>query len=129
MAKATNKDLVEVVYAFMRDSSNPAQLAEAIAAYLITEHQTKEVDRIMREVERLRYERDGHLEIITISKHNVSPEAKEAMKQIFTAKNSTIIEHRDKDLVGGVSIQALDKWLDLSIRGRLRQLKNSNVRG
>lgn len=127
MAKASVKQLAEAIYGLITEAKTPDELSKAIAAYLVAEQQTKDTDRILREVERLRFERDGVLEIVASSRRSLNESTKQAISQIFEAKKSKIIEQTDKNLVGGVSIQALDKWLDLSIRGRLNQLKNTNL--
>ncbi len=127
MAKASVKQLSEAIYALIKQAKTQEELSKTIAAYLVAEQQTKDTDRILREVERLRYERDGVLEVVTTARRSLNESTKQAISQIFEAKNSKIIEQTDENLVGGVSIQALDKWLDLSIRGRLNQLKNTNL--
>ncbi len=127
MVKASVKQLAEAIYALIESAKTQKELTETIAAYLVVEQQTKDADRVLREVERLRYERDGVLEIVASSRRNLNESTKQVISQIFEAKNSKIVEQTGENLVGGVSIQALDKWLDLSIRGRLNQLKNTNL--
>lgn len=129
MAKATVRQMAEAIYELTGSAKGVDTLARSVAAYLVEQKRTKELDKVLRELAKLRYERDGLLEIVATSKHELSEPTKKAISQIFETKNSKVIEQRDDDLVGGVRIQALDKWLDLSIRGRLNQLKNSNFRG
>lgn len=127
--KVSTKQIAEAVYQLASTTEDTEKLALLVAAYLVDEQKTNDTDRILREVERLRYERDGKLEIVATSKNELSESVKQAISRIFEAKDSTIIEEHDESVVGGVTVAAMDQWLDLSVRGQLNQLKNSNIRG
>ncbi len=134
MSTTSTKQVAEAIYELSKSTDNTAALARSIAYYLVSEHQTRNADRILREVERLRLVRDGKLEITATSAHVLSPAVKAEIINLFDAKNKTLIERVDSGLVGGVSIQAMDNWLDLSVRDRLKRLKNtdyltSNLKG
>lgn len=123
MTKPTIKQIAEAIY-LLSKKTDPADLVRSIAGYAVAEHQTKNIDRILREVERLQLERDGRLEITAISARELSPAVKAEIATLFDAPNKNIVQRIDQSLVGGVTVQALDSWLDLSVRGKLTRLKN-----
>ena len=129
MSKATYKEIAEATLEIIARGKTQQQIAHEVAEYLAVERRTRDLDRIMREVERLRYERDGTLEVVAVSARDLSGQTKQEIKQLFNDKTVKIIERKDENLVGGVKLQALDQQLDLSVRGQLKRLKNANTRG
>ncbi len=127
MTKTSYKEIAVAVLVVIESGKPQRQIASDVAQYLATERCSRDLDRIMREVERLRYERDGILEVVSTSARDLSERSKQEIKQMFDAKKVKIIERRDTNLVGGVKLQALDKQLDLSVRGQLKRLKNTNL--
>lgn len=121
MTKASVKQIAEAIYQLSQKKTS-ADLAKSIAGYLIATHQVKNLGRIMREFERLRFERDGRLEIVATSARELSESTKNEIKRLFDASNMTIIDQVDKRLIGGVNIKTKDNWIDLSVRGKLEQL-------
>jgi ATP synthase F1 delta subunit len=126
VSKTTYHEIAEAVCALIDRGKNSQEISKEIAEYLSAEHRTSDLDRIMREVERLRLERDGILEVVATSAYDMSEATKQEISRSFKAQNVKIIARKDKDLVGGVRVRTLDKQLDLSVRGRLTALKNSN---
>lgn len=127
--KLTRKELAEAMYALLNSKASSATFAEGVAEYLVEERRTGELDAIMREVERLRSERDGVNEAVVNSANELDENVRQMIRDMFGGKETVLVERKDASLVGGVQVQTLDKSLDLSVRGQLNKLKNSNFRG
>jgi len=125
MSKPNKKELAEVLYGFMKAPRSQHDLARDIAQYLVAERRTSDLDTVLRELERLRLERDGVLEAVTTSAAPLDDKVKQLIRETFAAQDTRILERHDKSLVGGVYVQAYDKHLDLSVRGKLHRLKNT----
>ena len=121
---ASRKELVGTLYHLLGSTTDSKQLAPKIAAHLVTERRTKEFGAIMRELESLRLDRDGVLEVTATSARPLSPSAKAAIKALFDAKKIIIHEQQDPSLIGGVKVHAHDKQVDFSVRTRLQRLKS-----
>jgi F0F1-type ATP synthase delta subunit len=125
MSKPTIRQIAEALYVVSK-KTKPSDLARSIASYVVTEQQTKNLGRILRELERIRLERDGRLEITVNAAHDLTPAITTEIGQLFDAPHKIFIEQTDPSLLGGVTVQAYDKWIDLSVRGKLNRLKNSD---
>lgn len=123
--KLSRGELAEVLYGLVKDTADHRQVAQDIAQYLVAERRTNELDTLLREVERLRFEREGIVEALATTARPLSETVKQLIREAFGAK-TRVVEREDKNLVGGVYVQTLDKRLDLSVRGQLSKLKNTN---
>jgi len=119
----SRKELVAAIYQLMQTSTDSKHLAQHIAAHLLDQRGTKEVGAILRELESLRLNRDGVLEITATSAHALSAESKAAIKALFDAKQIIMHEQQDPSLLGGVKVRAHDRQVDYSVRTRLQRLK------
>lgn len=124
MASANYKEIALAVVKLIDSGKSQKQLANAVAEYMVSQRRTAEFERVMREVERLRRER-GVLEVVATSASSLSDKVESEIRRLYDAKEVKVVRRIDKDLVGGVSLRTLDSQVDLSVRGRLRQLKNS----
>lgn len=122
MARASYKAIAEIVASKMGGDSS-ADLAAELGAYLVSERRANELDKIMREVERIRFT-DGLLEIEVASAREITKDITQQIETMFDAKNTIVNKQIDKSLVGGVRIQAQDTLIDLSVRGQLNRLKS-----
>lgn len=124
MSKASNQAIAEAIYLLIEAGKSEAELVKAVSEYLTAARRTKNLEMVMRIVERIRLQRDGTIEIVASSAFELSDSTKQAIAEIFGARHTKIIERKDDSLVGGVRLQAPDQMLDLSVRGRLNRLKN-----
>lgn len=124
MAKATNKQLADVVYQQLQ--KYPADsVAKNVAQFLVSEKRTADLPKIMREVASLRLQKEGIEEVQMTS---AFPLDKALQKQILNEINISkciVNETIDKDVIGGVRIESNDTVFDLSVRSRLQKLKAS----
>lgn len=97
--------------------------AEAVAAYLIEERQVKDIASLMRDIQAIRLKRDGVLEVVITSAHEIDDQIEALIKSLFDAKRVIIHKQTDSSLLGGVRVQAQNQELDLSVRARLQRLK------
>lgn len=127
MAKATYKDIARAI-AVERDYRSADEIALGLAEYLVQERRVGELDKILREVERLEYINRDIVEVEVSSAHETTAEVDQSIRDIilelFSAADAVLVKNIDKDLVGGVKIQALGTLIDLSVRGQLNQLRS-----
>ena len=117
------RELAEALFALVGSSADGKKLAKALAAYLVVERRTKDVNSLLRNLEQLRLTRDGVLEVSAASARPLSAETIKAIKALFDEKHIIVHEQQDPSLIGGVRVRAHDRQLDLSVRTRLQRLK------
>ncbi len=125
MAKASRRDIAQVILKKSQTLSGK-KLASEIAAYVIAERRTSELDAILREVNKLRNEQSGIVEATVTSAHPWSATKKE-IKKILNHDNLVINEVVDPAVIGGVRVETSEKSLDLTVRNRLNKLKTMSA--
>jgi F-type H+-transporting ATPase subunit delta len=116
-------DIAEAIINMLNQGKSPNKTAQALASYLAAERKTGELNKILRKIEELRYEREGRLEVTATAARPLSESVKREIKQLFDAENVIIHEEIDKEIIGGVKVRALDKVADFSVVARLQRLK------
>ena len=104
-----------------------SQSVEKIAAYLLSERRTNELDSIMRDVQ-ASWAEAGYVEVLASSDHELSEGLKQKITQEVrkihpTAKKIIITEVPDPSIIGGVRLNLADRQLDLSIEAKLNKFK------
>lgn len=122
MAKPTIKELATVILE-LSEKTSEQKLAKVTASYLQQERRTGELDAIMREVKELRKKKTGLTEADVTSAFPIDATVKKQIKQLF-GQNVLINETIDKSVIGGVRVETNEKYLDLTVRNRLNQLKS-----
>jgi F0F1-type ATP synthase delta subunit len=122
IAAAISKLSLDSTTAFLRK-----RLAEEVAAYLLIEHRTDELDSLMRDVMEER-SRLGVVEVVAVSAHHLASsvidDLKQAVKELFPGARQIIISPKlDPSLIGGIRLEFANRQLDLSVRAKLNQLK------
>lgn len=126
MAKATRREIAESILELSQKTSG-AKLAQAIAAYVVAERRTSELDAIMREVARLRQENEGVVEATVTSAHPISDKLKKQITALINEDKLVINEVIDPSVIGGVRVETSQVDLDLTVRNRLHKLKTLSV--
>lgn len=109
------------------------RLAAEVAAYLLAEHRTGELDSLLRDI--MQYRADhGVVEVAAVSAHdlgaNVRRDIEARVRELYPAARTVIIsEQRDESLIGGVRIELANEQLDLSIRATLNRFKQLTTVG
>ncbi len=107
---------------------------EQIAAYLMETGRERELDSLMRDVMSLRAD-DGQVELTVTSAHPLDRDAiariEQLVKQIRPEAKTVIVDEQIKPtLIGGLKLNMVHHELDLSLLGRLNQLKRKlNAKG
>ena len=104
------------------------KLATEVAAYLIAEKRTAELDSLARDLAQYRADTSGVVEVEAVSVHPLTADAKVHIKttisEIYpTAKEIIITERRDPTVLGGVRLELANQQLDLSARAKLNHFK------
>lgn len=107
----------------MSKSSGSKKLSSQIAAYLVKERRSEDLDQIMREVKRQREAKDGIVEADLWAAFPASSDEIKHIMKLIDVDKYIINKIEDKEMVGGVRVEASGKSLDLTVRNRLNQLK------
>ncbi len=126
MSKPSNKTIATAIDQLISGKLPAAQAAEIVAAYLVSERRTKELDGLMRKVLELRAAR-GVYEAQITSAYELSDKTRQDLAGIVRAAHANskrVIMHdkRDKSVIGGVLLESSDTVLDLTVRDRLQYL-------
>jgi len=103
------------------------QLSKEVAAYLVSEQQTEELNSIIRDVIAYRNEK-GYIEADIISAYPISSDVRMDVKKYIhdiypNAKHVTLNEMVDPTLIGGLRLEVGDRQLDFTVRAKLNSLK------
>lgn len=121
MAKATRRQLAVAITRLL--DKNQPNLARQLAAFLITEGRTKELESLMRDVAALRHQQTGVLEITATSAHPLTPAIRDEIKQLLPAKSQIMHEELAPEVIGGIRLETVDTRIDLTVSARLNRLK------
>ena len=103
------------------------KLGTEIAAYLLQERRTGELDSVLRDITQYRADH-GIVEVIAVSAFPLSDTVREdiaaQVSQLYPVASQVIISHRsDAAVVAGVKLEFANQQLDLSVRSKLNRLK------
>jgi len=103
------------------------ELKTAIAAFLIDENISDELDSLMRDVQAYRATQ-GYVEATIVSAHLltdvVRQDVRDMLKQEFPdAKHLSLNEVIDESVVGGIRIEMSGEELDLTVKAKLNTFK------
>ncbi|MCL4357727.1 F0F1 ATP synthase subunit delta [Patescibacteria group bacterium] len=106
---------------------SPQRLAKEVAAYLLNENRTDELDSLMRDVVAERA-LTGTVEVTAVSAHRLSEAAlkdiEAEVRLVYPQAEQIIISPKiDTNLLGGVRLEFPNAQLDLSLRAKLNELK------
>lgn len=119
--------LAKVIAKRTMNVSSLAKLKREVAALLLAEGQTADVESLMRDVMAYRLE-DGMVEATVISAYPLTAKVRaDVIKELRThypkAKSVVLNEKLDVSVVGGLRIESTNEQLDLTVRSRLNTLK------
>lgn len=106
--------------------------AQSVAAYLMDEGRTGELQSLMRDIKQLRADQDGIVEVNAVSAHEVGESVRadiEAeIRRLYPNLKLVIINSVvDDNVVGGIRLELANQQLDLSVRAKLNKLKQAVV--
>jgi len=102
-------------------------LSQEIAAYLLAEGRTGELDSILRDVMQHRADK-GIVEVIAVDAHPLSAGVRLDISSLIrglypAAKQIIISEELDANVIGGVRLELANQQLDMSVRSKLNRFK------
>lgn len=108
------------------------ELAKKIAAYLIDNAKTGELNSLIRDIIQTRKIKTNIVELTAISAHELErkqiDEITELVKKISPNAEKVIVNNQiDSDVIGGVRLEFANHLLDLSASAKLSKLKQVTV--
>jgi len=103
------------------------RFSQEIAAYLLAERRTDQLESIMRDVQR-DWAEAGHVEVIASSAHSLTAAVRQditrQVKKLYPGAHTIIVtERHDPAVVGGVRLSLADQQLDLTVQAKLNKFK------
>lgn len=125
--KQSRHHLVEVIAQRTMKVRDTKKLAQEMAAYLLFEHQTANLESLVRDILQYRAEH-GDLEVTAVSahefNHQVEADIRKLLKQTHPDARTVDINHElDPTVVGGLRLDLANEQLDLTTRGKLNKFK------
>ncbi len=119
--------MAEVIGRKTLKTTDEKQLAKEIAAYLLSEKQTADIDSLVRDI--MQYRADhGIVEAVAVTVSelpgHVMSDVERLVKQSYpAAKDIVVSQRRDNEVVGGIRLDFANEQLDLSIKAKLNKFK------
>lgn len=107
--------------------------AKQVAAYLLDEGRTSELDSVLRDVQ-ADWAEAGHVEVLAASSHeltgDIKAEIEKQVKRLYpAAKRIIVTEVHDPEVIGGVRLSLANQQLDLSVEAKLNKFKQLTTAG
>jgi len=107
--------------------------AREVAAYLLEDRRTAELDSILRDVQ-ADWAAAGYLEVIAASAHPLTAGlradiSRQVKKHYPNVKKIVVTEELDPEVIGGVRLRLPGKQLDISVEAKLNRFKQLTVAG
>jgi F0F1-type ATP synthase delta subunit len=111
----------------LASSFKKGQFSREVAAYLLENGRTGELNSLVRDMIRNRAE-SGIVEVTATSAHELSVSVRAdihtQVKKLFPKAHKIVINERiEPSLIGGVRLELIDQQLDLSVRNKLNRFK------
>ncbi len=124
--KYNRLELAQIIYSQTLNSTSTKQLAQEIAAFLLSNNLTDQLDSIIRDVKLIR-QQNGILDVKVISRFPLNQlmlnNINNLLKQYYNNVKEILIEPIiDINIIGGVRLEMADSSLDLSMSNQLKSL-------
>jgi F0F1-type ATP synthase delta subunit len=132
MSKVPRYDIAAMI-ADKSLQSNTSGLAREVAAYLLVEGRSDELDSLLRDVMLARATR-GVIDVKVVSKYDLTEQVRDDIRAQFRslypdAKRIELNEYQDDTVIGSIRVELADKQLDLSVQAKLNKFKSLVVSG
>jgi ATP synthase F1 delta subunit len=126
--KAKRSRISNVIGEHMLELGVTKDYSLEIAAYLISERRTKELNSILRDIQS-NWVQHGYIDVNALSAHSLNNQEKQEiiniMKKYYPKANKiNVSEELNPELIGGVKLILSEQQLDLSVSGKLNEFKN-----
>ena len=133
MAKLPRHEIAKVLAQRSLGRINAKTFGDQIAAYLLSERRTAELEPLLRDIIQYRAEH-GIVEVIAVTAHpltaTVRHDIERKVKSVFPdAKQIIIAEELQANVVGGIRLELPNQQFDLSIRAHLSRFKQLSAAG
>jgi F0F1-type ATP synthase delta subunit len=117
----------------LQDGAVSKEYAREIAAYLMSEGRTGELDSLLRDVLGDWAEK-GYVEVLARTAHELSDAEKAEIKQQIgahypNAKEVVVTEVHDPSVVGGVRLSLAGQQLDMTVEAKINKFKQLTAAG
>ncbi len=126
MSKPTKKQIATATLKLTNKYSKK-QLATLLAAYLIENHRSNELDAIMREIGSIREKTTGVVEVNLTSRKKLDQNEVNKIMKLIDSDSFVVNNIIDESVVGGVRVETSEKLLDLTVRNRLTKLREGAI--
>lgn len=114
-------------------SSSADELAQEIAAYLLAERRTADIESVLRDVWQYRADH-GLVEVRATSAFALTADNRQAIeaqvRELYPQAEQVIIsERQDPSVIGGVRLELANQQLDASLRAKLNHFKQLTTAG
>ncbi len=126
--KLARAKLAEEISRRLRSGEASDRIASQVAALLIDGGHTSELNSLLRDIQEVRTQENGIVEVTAASAHPLTSEQRAEIEQTtrrhYPGTTQVIIHHhQDSDAVGGVSLSYANASQDLTIRAKLNKLR------
>lgn len=130
MAKYSRSKLAEYIAAAIKDGKAEAEISQSVAAYLIETGKTADLESVLRDVQEIRANDHGVVELTARSSFQLDADEKAQIERVAKgqypgAKEVIIHEVIDKSVVGGASLSLAQANLDATIKTKLNRLREA----
>jgi F0F1-type ATP synthase delta subunit len=131
--KTARTRIAQVVADRALKQGDSEQLSRELAAYLLSEGRTGELDSLLRDIQH-DWAEAGHVEVIAASAFPLTAAVRaditKRVKALYPAAKEIVISGiHDPTVIGGVRLSLPDRQLDLSIRTKLNRFKQLATAG
>jgi F-type H+-transporting ATPase subunit delta len=131
--KVPRSQLAEIIGERTLEVRNLALLTREIAAYLLSEKRSHELESLMRDVLAYRQAR-GIVEADVATAHDLSETALKEVAALLKAhypraKKVIVKSHLDPEVIGGLKVGLAHEQLDMSVRAKLDTFKRLTTEG
>jgi ATP synthase F1 delta subunit len=127
MSKASKHVIARVITAkLLAEPDKRQKWVKALAAYLVANDMTGQVDLIINDIARELFRQEGQLVVEVTSAQELSAEMQRQLTEFLrsetAAKAVELYKTVNPELIGGLIARTPDAELDISVRRSLRQL-------
>lgn len=127
MAKLPRHELAAVLADKSLVGMGEKRFSREIAAYLLSEGRTGELDSLLRDIQQYRADH-GIVEVLAVSAHELTDKVRRdievQVRELYPkAKKIIISPQHDPNVIGGIRLELANQQLDLSLRAKLNKFK------
>jgi F-type H+-transporting ATPase subunit delta len=123
----SRRRIAKFIAAQLVAGESPKRIARVLAAYLSSNHQMRQSNLIIRDIETELVKNYQHLSVDITSARALTTETRDALvdmlKAATGAKTVELSERVDGDLLGGVIVRTPEAEMDASLKKKLTRLR------